>query len=121
MFVLIIAFHSTVTKLPVLQKRDSKSVDAVNKQIILNELKSGDDNKSQSMDEGIFIEKGESIEGDEVESRTATDEVGGEVIYFIIFCLLLFFPPKFFGFSFFFPTYIYVEKFYYVKNDMWWK
>lgn len=37
------------------------------------------------MDEGIFIEKGESVEEDEAESRTATDEIGGEVIYFIIF------------------------------------
>lgn len=85
------------TKLPILQKRDSKSVDAVNKQIILNELKSGDDNKSQSMDEGIFIEKGESIEEDEAESRTATDEMGGEVIYFILFfvVVVVVFPPNF--------------------------
>lgn len=37
------------------------------------------------MDEGIFIEKGESVEEDEAESRTATDEIGGEVIYFILF------------------------------------
>lgn len=86
------------TKLPILQKRDSKSVDAVNKQIILNELKSGDDNKSQSMDEGIFIEKGESIEEDEAESRTATDEIGGEVIYFYFFGCCCF-SPKFSRFS----------------------
>lgn len=61
------------------------------------------------MDEGIFIEKGESVEEDEAESRTATDEIGGEVIYFILFflfgwlLLLLLFPEIFRFAVFLFP------------------